>query len=148
MCRSTSVSSRRLWSGSADGRNYRSVPYLVGSSNRELPVSQSLEAPGGEKAVAVEQLVDLPSAVALTSPKRTKHWPVACDRDGPGELFGSRGIEGDGESVVHLHGPGESGDVEHLNDIDGNWRKCVRVQGLGRGGAVPAGGAQGARRWP
>jgi hypothetical protein len=34
-------------------------------------------------------LVNLPSVVALTPPERTKHWPVACDRDGAGELFGS-----------------------------------------------------------
>lgn len=94
----------------------RSPPHP--SSSPKLPISQAFNAIGREEAVAVEQLVDLPSAVALLPPEWPQYRPGAGGSDGVGEILRTRGIEGDGRNVTRCDGTGQPGDVHHVDDLD------------------------------
>ncbi len=88
------------------------------SRSVKLPIGQAFNAVVREKAVAVEQLVDLPSTVALLAPEWPQYRPLADSNDGGGEILWARGIEGDGRNVTTGDGTGQPCDIDHVDDLD------------------------------
>lgn len=103
------------------GLNRKTGPGLASPPSRrpKLPIGQAFNAISSKEAVAVEQLVDLPPAVALLPPERPQYRPVAGGGDGVGEVLRTGGIEGDGRNVAPGNGTGHPGDIGHFDDLDG-----------------------------
>lgn len=88
------------------------------SASRQLAVRQFLGAAGGQNAVAVEQFVDLTSAVALAPPQRTKYRPRTSSRAGHGETIRLRGIEGQCIDIARLQHCAECPDIDDLDHLN------------------------------
>lgn len=97
--------------GRAQGRPAR-------SRRPRLAVGQAFNAISSQEAVAVEQLVDLPSAVALLPPEWPQYRPVAGGSDGVREVLRTGGIEGDGRNVAGSNDIGQLGDIGDLDDLN------------------------------
>jgi hypothetical protein len=88
-------------------------------TRRKLAVRQPFDTTRREKPVPVEHLVEFTSAVSVAPPQRSKDWSSSCGCEDAVEILQRQGIEGDGENLVHLHGGGEGGHVDHLNEVHG-----------------------------
>ena len=105
-------------------------------TRRKLPVRQSLDTAGREEPVPVEDLVDFTSAVSVAPPQRSKDWPRSRGCEDAVEILRRRGIEGDGENVVLLHGGGKGGHVDHLNELHSRRKDAFELTDT-RGTAPP-----------
>jgi hypothetical protein len=86
-------------------------------TRRKLAVRQPFDTTCREKPVPVEHLVEFTSAVSVAPPQRSKDWSRSRGCEDAVEILRCRGIESDGEDVVHLHSGGEGGHVDHLNEL-------------------------------